>query len=377
MKVVFLIRSLALAGAEKQLVVLANGLAKLGHTVKVVVFYSGGELESKLEGVSLHHFSKKSRWDVSFLPRLVEFLKAEEADIVHGYMGLGNILATLCRPFFQKGVLIWGIRASNMDLSAYDVGARVSFELERVLSRFAAGIIVNSYSGMEHAASVGFPSKKMKVIPNGIDNCVYSSDQSLGIGFRNDLGLDSDVPLFGLVGRVDTMKGHDVFIRAAAEIVATGREAVFVCVGKLAGDFGRDMKKLARSFPELNGRFFWLDRRVDVVPVHNGLDVLVSASRFGEGFSNVIGEAMACGTPCVVTNVGDSARIVGDTGIVVAPDDHKALARGMAKMMDRLSEESELGRRCRSRVEDNFSTDGMVATTESYLSDKLLKACNE
>ncbi len=367
MKILFVIRGLQPGGAETQLVLLANGLASRGHDVSIAVCYPGGALESALDGVSLIGFDKKGRWDFSFLFRFIQYVRKVSPDVVHGYMGLGNILTAVCRPFVGPLLTVWGIRASNMDLDAYDFGSRVSFYAEKALSRFADCIIVNSYSGMEHAVSVGFPSDKLKVVPNGIDHGVYKGSSVRGEAFRKEIGVDVGTPVFGLIGRVDPMKGHDIFLQAASEFLATGKDAQFVCVGKVDTSYGRAMVSLSEKLAGLKGRVHWLGLRRDMASVYSGIDVLVSASRFGEGFSNVVGEAMACGTPCLVTDVGDSARIVGETGLVVKPEVPAFLAEGMGVMLDRVDRDETLGRRCRERIVEKFSPESLIAATERWV----------
>ncbi|MDL1963285.1 MAG: glycosyltransferase [Deltaproteobacteria bacterium] len=130
MKIFFLIRSLNRGGAERQLVLLAKRLEQQHHCVSVGCFYSGGSLESELRdtGVRVTSFNKLGRWDVfGFLLRLVRFVKQECPDIVHGYLGISNILTVLLKLFFPHIHAVWGIRASNMDLMRYDWFWRFSF----------------------------------------------------------------------------------------------------------------------------------------------------------------------------------------------------------------------------------------------------------
>lgn len=367
MRVLFCIRSLDPAGAEKQLVVLANGLARKGHEVAVAVCYSGGSLESSLKNVELIHLEKTGRWDILFLRRFLGCVRRFSPDVVHGYLGLGNMLAAVSKSWLRGKGVVWGVRASNMDFSRYDAGARLSSRIERFLARFADAVIANSRAGAEHAVRHGYPAEVVHVVPNGIDTGVYRPEPALGRALRQEIGVaDSDV-LFGLVARVDVMKGHDVFLRAAADVAIRHPEARFLCVGRSEGAFARKMRDMAASLPELAGRLHWLDAQSDLLPVYGAIDVLVSASRFGEGFSNVLGEAMACGVPCLTTNVGDAREIVGDTGIVVAPEDPDALGKGMGAFlaMNRdFSPES-----IRNRITSFYGTERLITSTEAILAE--------
>ena len=114
----------------------------------------------------------------------------------------------------------------------------------------------------------------------------------------------------------------------------------------------------------LEETLFWVGDRQDMPAVYNALDLAVSASLFGEGVSNMLGEAMACGTPCVTTAVGDSAWLVGDTGIVVPPGDAKALAEAIASQLKRLTMEGDLLRQAaRQRIQTHLSVDALLDNT--------------
>ena len=173
MRIAFLIRSLGNGGAERQLVSLATGLVARGHHVAVITFYCGGFHEGDLRGggVTLMSLEKKGRWDLAGAAlRLLQILRGERYDVLHSYLTGANILAAIVSPFLPRTELVWGVRASNMDLSKYDRTTRLSAVAERLLSRSARLIIANSLAGMNHAVGRGFPADRCVVIHNGIDH---------------------------------------------------------------------------------------------------------------------------------------------------------------------------------------------------------------
>ncbi len=141
----------------------------------------------------------------------------------------------------------------------------------------------------------------------------------------------------------------------------------FVVVGDGPQAYRQRLVEQAHSLG-LDKRLVWAASRRDVTQVYNALDICCSASLFGEGFPNVVGEAMACDVPCVVTEVGDSAWVAGDTGIAVAPNDCQALSEAIARLSG-LSRQARasLGRQARQRVVENFSSRVMVGHTEDAL----------
>ena len=247
-----------------------------------------------------------------------------------------------------------------MDLSRYDFSWRLVFAAERLLSRYPDAIIANSFSGLDYICEKGFKNSLMAVVPNGIDIAPFRKSTSHRNSFRAEIGVKADDFVVGIVARLDPMKGHEVFIRAAEILCDRLSDVVFVCVGAEGLITGDEILQRAHDHG-LSKRFRWLGHRTDVSSVLSGLDVSTSASIYGEGFSNVIAESMAAGALCVATDVGDSARILSDTGLVVPPSDAEALAEAWASFYWLSAEQRDaLRHRARVRVENEFGRDEMV-----------------
>lgn len=374
MKILFLIRSLKYGGAERQLVALARGLKQRGHNVVVAVFYPGGAMEEELRrsGISVRSLEKRSRWDVfGFIIRLIKLVRRERPDAMHGYLCASNVLATLISPLFPRMRIAWGVRASDMDLSHYDWTRRAFYLMECRLSRFADLIVANSRAGMQYAVANSFPESKIIVIPNGIDTNHFKVDEVLRRQTRTELGVAANQKLIGIIGRLDPMKGHATFFKAAAMLAERHKDLLFICVGDGSEDYRDELIDISKTLG-LDARLIWSQARADMPAVYNALDVLVSSSS-SEGFSNVIGEAMACGVPCVVTDTGDSAWIVGDTGEVVKPDDAAGLKKGIERALEKVKAGVYDGRISQQRVVSQFSVTQLVLRSE----DALLRLARE
>lgn len=368
-ELVFLLRSLGRGGAERQVVTLANGLRSAGYRVKVMTFYAGGALLPDLlaAGVEVVCLDKTSRWDVlAFAIRLIRRLRRERPVVLHAYLTVPNAIAVMIKPFLPDTRIVWGVRASDMNLEQYDGFARATDLLERLLARYADLIIFNSQTGLEYARRRGMRSAAAVVIQNGIDTQRFHPDRAAGKRVREEWGLGVDEPLIGLVARIDPIKGHHSFLEAA-RIVATDASRVrFVCVGDGDVEQRRRLVELSARLG-LGDRLRWVAGRGDINAVYNALDISCSAS-LGEGFSNSIAEAMACATPCVVTDVGDSARVVADTGVVVPAGDSPRLAQGLLALLQMSQERrSQLGAAARARIEAEFSTARLVARSAEAL----------
>lgn len=363
-RIVFLIRSLGVGGAETQLVHLAIGLEELGFPVSVIAMYPGGPLESELrarKGFDYVMLGKGGKSDVArFGANLWREIRRRRPAIVHGYMPFGNQLA-LAVGRAAAAKVVWGIRSSFIDFRHYDASDRFLFATGRLLSRLPELIIVNSWAGREYHKNAGYHASKMIVIPNGIDSARFRPQPEAKSRLRREWGVPDGAPLVGIVGRVEYMKGHSTFLDAA-QLVASHTDAHFVCIGNGSPPYKSDME--ARSLAAgLGDRVHWVGVRDDMPSAYSALDVLVSAS-VGEGFSNVIGEAMASGVRCVVTDVGDSARIVEGAGLVVPPSDPPAMARAILDLVDAdcksLSDP-------RQQISKTFSRERMVDATASAL----------
>ena len=369
-KILFFIRALDAGGAERQLVVTAKGLAERGYKVTVLTFYSGGFYadefaDTKVELLSLH---KKGRWDLlRFLLRLIRVLRQKSPDVIYSYLGVANILSVLIRFFIPDTRVAWGVRASNMNLEEYDWLSRWSYRLECRLSRFADIIIANSQAGLKFAVAHGFPEKKLTVIPNGIDTKRYYPDKLAGETLRKAWGVAENKLLIGMVGRIDPMKGHAVFLEAAALGQREHKQLRFVCVGTGEAEYEKAMHQLATD-QGLDNVLIWAGRHADMHAVYNALDIASLSSLYGEGFPNVLGEAMACGTPCVATDVGDSALVIGNTGRVIPANNSQALFTAWNELLLLESDDfNQLSQQARKRVINEFSVKALLDRTESTL----------
>lgn len=374
-RICFLIRSLEGGGAERQLVTLVRAMDKSRFNITVMTFYDGGIFCADLReapGVTHISLNKRGRWDIfRFFVTLVRELRRTRPQILHGYLGISNILSVLLRPFLKKTRVLWGVRASNMDLSRYDWLDRLTFLAECCLSRYADTIIANSRAGKDYYVRHGVAAGKVVVISNGIDTSAFHPDPEGGRCVRNEFGVADKETLIGLVGRLDPMKDHPTFLRAAALVCKENPHTRFLLVHNQNAGYERQLRSLTGELG-IAERILWAGTREDMPAVHNAFDIACSASCFGEGFPNVIGEAMACGVPCVVTDVGDSAYVVGETGLVAPPGNPEALANALLRMIARDRRRS--GIQARQRILDHFTIPLLIDCTQQALDDLVFPA---
>ena len=365
MKILFLIRALTYGGAERQLTVVSKGLQERGHEVVIAVFYAGWPLEKELRGtrVRILPLKKRGRWDfIRFFFRLIIAVRHERPDIIHGYLSDSNLLTILLRPFFPRMTTVWGIRSSGRDVRKETWLERLTLKLNSALSTFPDAIIANSQVGRDHCVAQGYPSGKMVVIPNGVDTDRFQPHRELGRRIRKEWGLTERHHLVGVVGRLSPVKDHPNFLKAAALLAQERNDVRFVCMGDGPPEYRRKLQALSEKLG-LKDFLIWNVACEDMSAVYNALDILVSSSA-SEGLSNVIGEGMACGVRCVVTNVGDSAWLVGDRGEVVPPKDPVALKNAILRTMNQTAYGSA---QIRQEIINRVSVHRLITNTEDTL----------
>ncbi len=374
MKVLLFVRDLGVGGSQRQLGVLAAGLAQRGHGVAVVVLYAGGALEASLadSGARLISIEKTSRWDVvAPLARLRRLFVSERPDLVYAFLPTQTTLAALLLPSRLETKLVFGLRAGGMQLDRYDALNALSYRTEAWLSRRADLIIANARAVRVDATARGLPVARIAVVPNGIDTDAMRPDATAGRAQRrawaHSWGLADDAFVIGCVARLDPMKDHTNFLHAAARFAKEHPQARFVCAGDGPAGYRGELAALANSLG-LVDRLVWAGEIGDVRAAYNAFDIATLPSAFGEGFPNVVGEAMACGVPVVATDVGDTGAIVGAHGEVVPPARPDLLCAGWARLRRRLADDPDLRTAARNSIVANYGLDGMVRRTEAVLS---------
>jgi glycosyltransferase involved in cell wall biosynthesis len=248
--ILFLLRSFSLGGAERQLCVLAAGLKQSGYSVKIAVFYAGGplEVEAREMGIEIMDLKRMGRWDLfPFFLRLVNLVKREKPDILHSYLQVPNIWSSFVKLVLPRTKVVWGIRASNMTMENYGWQWQLTDNVEALLAKIPDWIVCNSRAGSLYHAQKGYPTKKMSVIPNGIDTKRFFPDRKLGESLRKQWGVQDDQKLIGMAARIDPMKDYPNFLHAAALLIQERKDIRFVCVGDGPDKLVREYRELSHS----------------------------------------------------------------------------------------------------------------------------------
>jgi glycosyltransferase involved in cell wall biosynthesis len=369
-RVVFLVRALNIGGAQRQLMALARGLDQRLFDVTILTLYSDGPLIEDLHGTGVRviHLDKKGRWDViGFCTRLAKACRNLRPHILHSYLPGQNVITALLKPLLPGTKIVWGIRSAGHDPEERDWLSILTFRLQALLSRFVDLIVFNSNAGKHFHVARGVAASRAIVIHNGIDTVRFCSDQRSGLRLRSSWQVPEDALVIGVVGRMVPIKDYATFLQAASRFVQLRPLARLACIGSGSPDYVRSLRDLSAQLG-LEKTIIWPGElfEKDLTNAYNAMDIFCSSSH-AEGTSNVILEAMACGVPCVVTDVGDSRLIVGETGVVVPPRDPQALADGLEQMAQRLAQEPLLRIGARQRILTSFNIDSLAQNTARAL----------
>ena len=293
-------------------------------------------------------------------------LKALRPDVIQAWMYHSNLAAFLARRGLPgQPSLAWNIRHSLNDWKNEPWLTRKVIKAGARRSPRVEAVIANSHLSMSQHEAIGYRSARNEVIPNGFDLELIRPVAGAKATLLKELGLEDGSMLIGCAGRFHQVKDQAMLASAVRKIAETGLDAHLVLVGR-GCETGGPAEKLRDG---LGSRLHLLGERRPLAPILSGLDCLAISSR-GEGFPNVLAEAMACETPCVTTDVGDAADILGDPDRVVPVGDVQAMAEAINSVLAQPESSREaMGREGRERIASRYAIDQVITSYESLWSD--------
>ena len=376
-RVALFVSSFRLGGAERQVFHLAEYLDREKYEITLITLTTVGELAPNfysLNGVKVVGLNGSN--PLQIVLRLAQILRQVQIRVLHSFTTAPNAYSLIAKAFKRDVRLVLGIRTAVSDpgfgsLSFYLRAKQRAVEWFIRVFSFAADFVVSNSEAAYELNGKKF-SAPSAVVPNGIDTEKFKPDPASRRAMCEVTGLDSEskAKFVGIVANCTAHKDYPSFVRAARLVADQHRDVHFVSIGDDRTVLGESLRGLVADLA-LGPIFHFLGVRTDVEKLLPGLDILCSSSAT-EAFSNAICEGMACGVPCVVTDVGDSRRIVGDTGIVVPPQNPEALATGLIIQLGLNPVERErLTAAARQRILQNFDVERM-ATRHEHLYEALL-----
>ena len=308
----------------------------------------------------------QGRLSPAALWRLCRIVRATAPDLLQGWMYHGSLAVTVgswALPL--RPPVLWNVRHSVHCLALEKPRTRLIIRLSARLSHLPQAIIYNSRVSAAQHARLGFDPSRAVVIPNGFDGARFRPRPEAKARLRQELNVAPTDTVIGLVARDHPMKDPGNLVRAVALLRARGHAVHLVIVGCGLDQTHRELNALVRECG-LGARVSLLGQRTDIPDVVAGFDLAALSSAWGEGFPNVLGEAMACGVPCVATEVGDCSWVIGPHGIIVPPRQSEALANALGRLLD-LGPDArhQLGLAGRARILQHFSIQEVVGQYET------------
>lgn len=328
----------------------------------VIVITARGPLAEPINaaGINVHYLNmRRGVPNPIELLRLVLLLRKLQPDVIQTWLYHADLLGVIAAKLSGNPPVAWNLRCSNMDFSHYGPLTRWIVKILSKLSGLPKVIVSNSQSGLQQHIEFGYRPLRWKLIPNGFDCEYLHPDAEARRRLCREFGFEESAILIGHVARFDPMKDHKGFLLAARQILDARPEARFIVVGK-------NTERLSDlvAATGLTAATRLLGERGDIATLMPGFDLLCLSSAFGEGFPTVLGEAMACGVPCLSTDVGDATKIIGDCGRIVPASDPIALAQAAIEMISS-NQLHELGKASRQRITNLYSVSRVVGQYES------------
>jgi glycosyltransferase involved in cell wall biosynthesis len=376
LSVLHVITGVTMGGAEMMLFrLLARGDRGRFSPMVVSLLAPGavGERISAMDVPLLSLGMRQERPLSTAMLRLIPVARSLRPSLIQGWMYHGNLAASGCALLSGRRLpVIWNVRHSIHDMAHENRLTRGFIRLGAALSSSTRAIIYNSRLSASQHEALGYDSDRTVVIPNGFDCQLFRPRPEMAQWLRHEANINPGRVLVGMVARNHPQKDSGNLIKATALLAERGIDVHVVIVGP---GFDTDNAEVMGAIAQagLAGRVSLLGQRHDIPDIVAGLDIATLPSAWGEGFPNVLGEAMACGVPCVTTDIGDSAWIVGHAGIVVPPRDAEALADALGRLVALGCEgRRQLGVAARARVIEHFEVDDIVGRYQG-----LYERCSE
>lgn len=350
-----------MGGAEMMLLKLISDNKNGDVEYKIISLFDYGKLQKKFNDLGINVYNLNLNYNyfnfIILLFRLNSYFKKYKPDIIQGWMYHGNFLATFCKLLFiRKSILIFNIRQSLYNLKFEKIITRFIIRINSFFSNLNLinKIIYNSNISKKQHHSIGFNINKSIVIGNGFDIEKFNINLNYRDNYRYKNKIN-DHFIIGNISRYHPMKGHDILIKSISIILNKHKNIHLYLYGK---DVNIYNKKLTKQINDLNLNFnVHLMGSVDEVEkIIPAFDLSVISSKWGEGFSNFLGESMACGVPCISTNIGDSAYIIENNNFIVAANDADNLANAIFKYIQlNANEKKNISINLRTKIEENYS----------------------
>ena len=375
-KITFIIVSFKTGGAEIMLLRLLERINREKFAVNVISLANEGPVGLKIESLGVPVYTVGILNGISFpygFIRLVKLLKYIKPDVVSTWMYHADLIGGIAARIVRVPRITWMIHHSNFIVNRKNIITYIIMKLNAKLSYHVPhSISCVSNIGSKVHIGYGYDSRKISIIPPIVNTVNFKPIPNTKKQLIDELGLPKNSIFVGMVGRYDLQKNHKGFIKTGKIVHHKFPNVHFILCGRDVSSTNNTLVNAVKK-NRLESVIHLLGYRENMADLYTALNIYVSASLFGEAFPLVLCEAMACGTPCVATDVGDSAYIIGNTGKVVSPNDDYMLAEAIISLIKLDSDElKKLGTLARERIISQFEAGQVVRKYEEYFSSGLV-----
>jgi glycosyltransferase involved in cell wall biosynthesis len=361
MKVIHIITGLGDGGAEHALYKICK--YDIANKHFVISLKGQGKYFSLLRKLNINVYCLNMKFfSIYKFIFLIKLLRSLKPDIVQTWLVHADFLGSIAARLAGINNILWNVRYSNIEIGKAKLTTILIIKILSILSYSIPQFILTvSKKAKKIYEIVGYNKKIFQFIPNGYDLSILKISKLQKINFKKKIKIKKQIPLIGNVARYDPQKDHFNLLNALSLIRSKNINFYCVLVGSNINQNNIDLISEIKRL-KLSNHVKLLGQTDDISQVMNGLDIHVLSSSYGEGFPNVVAESMACGTPCIVTDVGDSALIVGKTGWVVSPKNSSKLAKAIEKALYEIGT-IKWNKRCnkaRLRIKEKFSISKMI-----------------
>ena len=366
-KILHIITGLGQGGAEQMLCKLVEHANQKKFDMYVVALTGDGPSGYRLHSANISlNFLNMSPGHISLngLMRLWLLLRDIKPDVIQTWLYHADLLGGLFSKLSGVGNVVWNIRNTNLDTDKTKFHTRLVVRLCALLSSsIPSRIICNSHRSALAHQTLGYSKESFSIIPNGFSLELFSPNVSKRAQLRHLFRIADDCVVLGHVARFDPLKNHRGLLKAFSQVDQLNSPLKLICCGSGVTSENEEITGLLKEL-DIQKKVLLLGPREDISDLMQAFDFLVLPS-FGESFPNVVGEAMASGVPCLVSDVGDCAEIVGETGWVVLPNDEESLVNGLRTAIS-CSVEERYARGCaaRERIANNYKMEDIAQRYE-------------
>jgi glycosyltransferase involved in cell wall biosynthesis len=371
-KILHIISGLNNGGAERSLFNLCNSSLKNHFKQIVLCLGKEGIYGYKLEeiGVKVYYIDFKSRKKIIRLIIFLKICKKINPDIIQGWMTHGNFFSLIAFTYLSfKPRLFWNIRQTFYNLKHEVFFTRILLLVSSFFSKVPQKIICNSNLAKRQLSGFGYNSESFVFIPNGFDLDFWKKDTAFRIKTREQVGIKGQGFVIGYVGRFHEMKNINSLLNAFSYLSAKYPNLYLMIIGHDASEYSADMLKFVNSISV--DKIKILGSKDDIHKYYSCFDLFVLCSAWGEGFPNVLGEAMSCELCCISTNVGEAPALLQDVGFIIPVDDLDALVSKITNCIENLEMTKNMGILARNKIVKTYSLQNTVNQYINLYNDKI------